>query len=213
MSKSCCENKASELDQLRNGQKNVLFAVLFINTAMFFIEFVFGLISRSSALTADSLDMLGDSVVYGFSLYVLNKGVAWRAKAGFLKGVVMAAFGLFVLTQTAYRFLQGVPPTAETMGVIGGLALAANLVCLVLLFRHRGDDINMRSTWLCSRNDIISNVGVLMASGLVAVTHSIWPDTVVGIAIAGLFLKSAITIISESRRELKMAKGIGISGQ
>lgn len=205
MSKSCCENKSFEIEQLRTSQKSVLQVVLCINAAMFFVEFVSGMISHSSALTADSLDMLGDAIVYGFSLFVLHKGAAWRAKAGLLKGLVMAGFGLFVFAQTTYRFSEGLSPTAETMGIIGSLALAANLACLFLLFRHRSDDVNMRSTWLCSRNDIVANIGVLLAAGLVNMTHSVWPDAIVGCVIAGLFMKSSLSVISESRRELKLA--------
>lgn len=206
MSKSCCEDKSVELEQLRNSQRNVLQVVLVINALMFLIEFISGWISHSSALMADSLDMFGDALVYGFSLYVLNKGSTWRARAGLLKGLIMAGFGLLVFGQTTYRVIQGIVPIAETMGAVGALALSANLICLLLLYKHRSDDINMRSTWLCSRNDIVANVGVLIASGLVAISDSIWPDTVVGFVIAGLFLKSSFHVILESRAELKIAK-------
>ncbi len=207
MSKSCCESKAFELEQLRVGQRNVLRTVLLINVLMFFVEFFSGWISRSSALTADSLDMLGDALVYGFSLYVINEGAIWRARAGLLKGYIMAAFGLFVLAQTTIRAVLAFPPVAETMGIVGGLALVANLICLALLFRHRSDDINMRSTWICSRNDILANVGTLTASLLVAATNRSWPDTIVGFTIAVVFLKSSLNVIIESKKELKLAEG------
>lgn len=202
MGKSCCEAKSKELDQLRAKQGSVLKWVLAINAIMFVVEFSFGLFSRSSALMADSLDMFGDAAVYGFSLYALHRGNVWRARAGLSKGLIMALFGVVVLGQTIYRLVAGSIPEASTMGVIGGLALAANLVCLVMLYRHRGDDINMRSTWLCSRNDIIANVGVLGASALVAYTNSGIPDLVVGLAIATLFLKSAYEVITEAKLEL-----------
>lgn len=202
MGKSCCESKASELESLRIKQGSVLRWVLAINAAMFVIEISFGWISRSSALMADSLDMFGDAAVYAFSLYALNRGSLWRARAGLSKGLIMAMFGLIVLVQTIYRIVIGSVPEAETMGIIGGLALGANLVCLVLLYRHRGDDINMRSTWLCSRNDIIANVGVIGASVLVAFTHSALPDIIVGLIIGTLFLKSAFSVVVDARLEL-----------
>jgi len=202
MSKSCCEAKASELEILREKQGSVLKWVLLINAVMFFVEFSFGVVSKSSALMADSLDMLGDAAVYAFSLYVLHKGAHWRARAGMAKGIVMALLGLGVLGQTIYRLSSGVLPTAETMGAIGLLALTANAICLFLLSKHKSDDINMKSTWICSRNDIISNVSVIVASLLVGVTGSGIPDWVVGFSIAALFLKSSVSVIREARAEL-----------
>ena len=202
MGKSCCESTASELKALRQRQGNVLKIVLVLNALMFVLEFGFGLFSKSSALTADSLDMLGDATVYAFSLYALDRGAIWRARAGLLKGLIMAGFGFFVLGQVVYRVAMNATPHAETMGVIGAIALAVNAACLFLLYRHRSDDINMRSTWLCSRNDIIANVGVVAASGFVAWTNSLWPDVVVGVAIAGLFLKSALEVIVDARHEI-----------
>ena len=202
MGKSCCENKEHELSQLRQEQKSVLTLVLGINGTMFLVEFVYGYISHSSALMADSLDMFGDAAVYAFSLYVLDRGPVWRARAGLMKGLIMAAFGLLVLLLGIKRLVLGVIPIAETMGVVGAVALVANLVCLALLYRHRADDINMRSTWLCSRNDIVANVSVLIASVLVAWTQSIWPDTIVAIGIALLFLKSSFLVIIEAKQEL-----------
>ncbi len=205
MGKSCCENKSNEIEQLRKGQKSVLIWVLIINACMFLVEFVFGYISKSTALMADSLDMFGDATVYAFSLFVIYRGPVWRARAGLLKGLIMALFGFFVLGQAAYRLVDGVLPSAETMGFIGFLALIANSVCLMLLYRHKSDDVNMRSTWLCSRNDIIANLSVLVASGLVAWTQSLWPDLIVALGIALLFLQSATQVILEAKQELKIA--------
>ena len=203
MGKSCCEAESAELAKLREKQGTVLKWVLGINALMFFVEFGFGWLSRSSALMADSLDMFGDAAVYGFSLFALNRGAIWRARAGLSKGVIMAISGFVVLGQATYRFLTASVPVAETMGVIGAVALAANAICLVLLYSHRADDINMRSTWLCSRNDIVSNVGVIVASVLVGLLNSGWPDLVVGVAIACLFLKSAYEVINEAQDELR----------
>lgn len=202
MGKSCCENKSTELAALHEKQSGVLKAVLAINALMFVIELTFGIFARSTALMADSLDMLGDAGVYAFSLYALHKGAQWRARAGYAKGVVMALFAVAVLGQAVYRFISQTTPEASTMGFIAALALAANLYCLVLLYRHRSDDINMRSTWLCSRNDIVANFGVIGASWLVAVFQSGVPDLLVGTAIAGLFLWSSKDVIWEARLEL-----------
>jgi Co/Zn/Cd efflux system component len=202
MGKSCCENKSVELAALHEKQGGVLKAVLIINATMFAIELTAGIFARSTALMADSLDMLGDASVYAFSLYALHKGAQWRARAGYAKGLVMALFAVVVLGQATYRFITQVTPEAATMGIIGTIALGANIFCLVLLYRHRRDDINMRSTWLCSRNDIIANVGVIGASWLVAVFQSGVPDLIVGASIAGLFLWSSKDVISEARQEL-----------
>lgn len=201
----CCETKAQELVALRDHQRRVLVAVLAVNLAMFFVEFGAGLVSGSSALLADSLDMLGDSLVYGFSLYVLQRSLAWRARAALAKGVLMAAFGLGVLLESGFTLRAGVPPLVPIMLGTGALALVANGFCFFLLWRHRTDDINLRSTWLCSRNDLIANGAVLAAAVLVAWSESLWPDVIVGVGIAGLFLRTAASVIRESRTELARA--------
>lgn len=195
----CCDNKGTELMALREKQATVLKIVLIVNLVMFFVEATAGVIGRSTSLLGDSLDMLGDSVVYAFSLYVLHRSDAWRAGAAVMKGVIMMLFGLAVLGEATYKALSDVVPEASTMGTIGAVALAANLFCLMLLLRHRNDDINLRSTWRCSRNDIIANVAVLAASGAVALTSSKWPDIIVGATIAVLFLTSAWTTLKEAR--------------
>ena len=150
--------------------------------------------------------MLGDSLVYGFSLYVLWRSAVWKAKAALLKGAIMAVFGVGVLLEVIYKTLSGIVPSAETMGIIGTLVLLGNGVCFLLLFRHRSDDLNMRSTWLCSRNDIIANLSVLVAAIGVKAFNSSWPDILVGVAIAALFLKSAFTVLRESSFELRVLK-------
>jgi Co/Zn/Cd efflux system component len=170
---------------------------------MFVIEAGVGLIAHSTALLADSLDMLGDSLVYGFSLYVLNRGQRWQAKAALLKGSIMAAFGLFVLGDVIYKVLHPVLPAAETIGIIGVMALLANLLCLGLLWRHRSDDINMHSVWLCSRNDIIANVSVLVAAVGVWLAKSGLPDILVGVMIASVFLRSAVYVITGAVGDLR----------
>lgn len=202
--RGCCEDKACELEELRASQSRTLWIVLAINAVMFVTELTFGLIAGSVAVQADSLDMLGDALVYGFSLYAIAKSMRWRAVAALLKGGVMALFGVGVLVQSIYKILYGAVPEAELIGTMGVIALAANGFCLYLLTRHRADDVNMRSTWLCSRNDIIANCSVLAAAGLVAVTGTLWPDIAVGLIITALFLKTACTVIKESVAELKV---------
>lgn len=203
---ACCESKATELEKLKGKHSRVLKIVLAINAILFVIESIAGLLAHSTALLADSLDMLGDSLVYAFSLYVLWRTAEWKALAAILKGVVMALFGLGVMAEAVYKMAAGVVPSAETMGVIGLLVLVGNGLCFFLLYRHRSDDLNMRSTWLCSRNDIVANLAVLAAAAGVAVSDSLWPDIFVGVAIALLFLRTASTVLKESVHEYRMVK-------
>lgn len=200
---ACCEDKAGELAALRTRHRRVLVTVLAVNLVMFGVEFGAGLLAGSSALLADSLDMLGDSLVYGFSLLVLHRSLRWRAGAALFKGVVMVAFGVGVLVEAGIHLSAGVPPLVPAMLAIGMLALAANTFCFALLWRHRGDDINLRSTWLCSRNDLVANTAVLAAAGLVAWTRSPWPDVLVAAGIAALFLRTAVGVLRESIAELR----------
>lgn len=203
MGASRCESKAAELEVMREKHARVLKIVLAVNAAMFGVEFIAGVLSKSSSLLADSLDMLGDAFVYSFSLFVLYRSTLWRAGAAVLKGVIMAAFGIGVLAEAIYKGFVDVVPQAQVIGVIGLLALAANSACFFMLYRFRADDLNMRSTWLCSRNDIIANCGVLAASLGVALTGTKWPDLVVGAAIAGLFLSSTVTVLREAIPEFQ----------
>jgi Co/Zn/Cd efflux system component len=201
----CCDATAGELVALRGRQRRVLQTVLAINATMFLVESTAGVLAHSTALLADSLDMLGDAFVYGFSLYVLGRGARWQARAALLKGAIMGAFGLGVTAEVILKAVRGVVPTAEVIGGIGLLALAANLVCLGLLLRHRRDDLNLRSTWLCSRNDVIANAGVLVAAAGVAVTGSAWPDIAIGGIIAGVFAASALGVLRDASRQLRAA--------
>src|SRR5215467_12889577 len=157
--KDCCEVRAD----IPERQRRVLRVVLWINITMFLMEYVAGVIANSTALLADSVDMLGDAIVYGFSLYVIARGTVWQTRAALLKGLIMAAFGLGVLVQVGVKLLTGLTPSAEIMGGIGLVALIANAICLALLWSRRTDDINMRSAWVCSLNDVGANVAVLVA--------------------------------------------------
>lgn len=199
----CCNDKACEIDALRSRQSATLKAVLAINAVMFVVELTAGLLGNSLSLVADSLDMLGDALVYGFSLYVVARGAEMKARAALFKGLIMAAFGLFVLGQAIYHIVYPQLPVFETIGAIGLLALAANGICFFLLWRHRADDINMSSVWLCSRNDIIANIAVLFAAVGVWLTHSGWPDIVIGLALAALFLRSSLSVVRGAIKALR----------
>lgn len=208
----CCENKSCEITAMRANHGRVLWIVLIINAAMFLVEGLFGLMAHSTSLLADALDMLGDALVYGFSLFVLFRSAHWQARAALLKGAFMLAFGLGVLGEAAYKVVIPVMPLPVMMGVVGGVALAANLVCFLLLYRYRDDNLNMSSTWLCSRNDLIANVGVLFAAGAGYLWNSRWPDIVIGTLIAVVFLKSAVNVLQESTRALTAATLVNRSG-
>jgi len=195
---NCCQDKSCEITAMRADHARVLWIVLAINSVMFFIEGAAGLLAHSTALLADALDMLGDALVYGFSLFVLNRSARWQAGASLVKGLFMLALGFGVLLEALYKAFVPVMPGVDIMGTVGVLALAANLVCFTLLYRHRGDNLNMSSTWLCSRNDLIANVGVLLAAGASYLLISRWPDILVGSLIAGLFLHSAVGVLQRS---------------
>lgn len=200
---SCCQDKACELEALRGRQSKTLWAVLAINGGMFGVEMAIGLLAGSTALLADSLDMLGDALVYGFSLYVVGRNPRWRAGAALMKGVIMGGFGLMVLAQVGYRFISPEVPDSQLMGATGALALSANVTCLILLTRHRNDDVNMSSTWLCSRNDIIANLGVMAAAAAVFGTGSMWPDLAVGVLITVVFMRTAVYVVRQAATELR----------
>lgn len=196
----CCNDTACEIEKLRERQYGTLKIVLAINLIMFVVELTAGILASSTALLADSLDMLGDAIVYAFSLYVVARSVKWKAVSAMIKGVIMAMFGLFVLAQAIYKFLNPETPVYQAIGIIGLLAFVANGTCLYLLWKHREEDINMRSVWICSRNDIIANTSVFFAAFGVWLTDHQWPDIVIGLAIALLFLRSSFYVIRDARR-------------
>jgi len=195
---NCCSETECAIEKHKERQRSTLIAVLGINITMFVVEMVAGLLASSTALLADSLDMLGDSLVYGFSIYVVTRDDIWKARSALLKGAIMAGFGLFVLGQAGYKLLYPAVPQFETIGLVGLIALGANALCLALLWSHREDDVNMRSVWLCSRNDIIANVSVLGAALAVWMLNSQAPDILVGLAISVLFLHSAFRVVRDA---------------
>lgn len=205
MADSCCSAKAPEIERLvrQADQGRVLVAVLLINAAMFVAEFGAGVVAGSTALMADATDMFGDALVYGISLYALDRSTRWKAGAALFKGLFILTLGIGIAINVAIKIESGVAPSSTLMLVFGGLALIANAICLRLLWRFRSLDLNMASTFECSRNDVISNFGVLLAALLVALLDSPWPDIVVGSAIALIFLRSSLRVINDAVPELR----------
>ena len=189
--------------------RRVLWIALAVNALMFVVEIAASWLSGSMALQADALDFLGDSFNYAISLAVLGMGLAVRARAAWVKGAAMGAFGAWVLTGTAWRVVHGVAPDPTVMGATGLLALTANVSVAALFFRYRGGDSNMRSVWLCSRNDAVANLAVIAAAGGVATTDSHWPDLVVAAVIATLCLHSATDVLRHARADIRTARGTG----
>jgi len=181
----------------------VLWIALFANAAMFGIELVASVFSGSTALAADAADFLGDSANYALSLGALAIGGAWLSRVALLKGVAMSAYGVGVLAYAGWRAWLGVPPEPLTMGVVGLLALAVNFGVAVLLYRFREGDANMRSVWLCTRNDVIANILVLIAAAGVFSTGTVWPDVGVAAILAVLGLSSGRIVIRQARAELR----------
>ena len=187
--------------------RRILWVALTVNALMFLVEIAGSLLSGSMALQADALDFLGDSFNYAISLAVLGMGLRARASAALVKGATMAAFGLWIIGSTVYRLWTGVPPDAGVMGIVGLLALAANVGVAVALFRYRGGDSNMRSIWLCSRNDAFGNIAVIGAAAGVFATGARWPDLLIAAVVAGLNLSAAAQVARQAMGELALARG------
>lgn len=181
----------------------VLWAALILNALMFLVEMVAGLMGQSVALQADALDFLGDAGNYGLSLFVLGMGIRARATAALVKGATMGVFGLWVIGATAVKLVTGTLPEAAVMGVTAFVALGVNILVAFLLYRFRDGDSNLRSVWLCSRNDALGNLAVMAAAGGVAVTGAAWPDVAVAALIAGLALSAATSVIRQALGELR----------
>jgi cation diffusion facilitator family transporter len=199
----CCNDKACAIEALKARQAGTLRIVLAINAVMFVVEFASGLAARSTALLSDSLDNLGDAATYGLSLYAIGRGRRAKAKVALFKSAFILAAALFVIAQVVYGVVHPGVPVFETMGAVSLLALIANTTCLALLWKHRADDVNMSSVWECSRNDIVSNIAVFAAAGLVWATGTGWPDLLVGAALAVLLLRSSGRVWTSAVRELR----------
>ena len=199
----CCSDKECAIEALKARQSATLRIVLAINAVMFVVELTSGLLAKSTALLSDSLDNLDDALTYGLSLYSVSRGARSKAKVALFKGGLILTAGLFVLGQVIYGALHPGVPVFETMGIVSLVALGANATCLALLWKHRAEDVNMSSVWECSRNDIASNIAVFIAAGAVWLTQAGWPDLVVGLALASLFVRSAVGVSVDALRELR----------
>ena len=198
-----CHDHEAAFDGSSRRYRRILWAVAGLNGAMFLLETVAGHAAGSKALQADALDFLGDALTYALSLWAIGKPLAWRARTAVVKGVSLLVMAAWVLGSTLVEALfPGGPPGVVTMGLVGGLALAVNLGSVLLLLAYRDGDANVRSVWLCSRNDAIGNVVVLLAALGVWGSASAWPDLIVAGLMAGLFLSSALHILARARREL-----------
>jgi Co/Zn/Cd efflux system component len=207
MADSCCAANV-RFDGLDPRYKRVLWTVIAINAVMFVVEIAAGHIAGSQALQADALDFLGDTLTYGLSLAVIGKSIQTRSYAALLKGVSLTLMGLWVFGSTAYHILVLGVPRAEIMGVIGFLALTANVASVLLLLRYKDGDANVRSVWLCSRNDAIGNVAVMGAALAVWGTTSAWPDLLVAAIMAGLFLWSSTRILQQGWQEFRAGEPV-----
>lgn len=210
MSKSCCETPGGDTATHNDPRwRRVLWIALVANAAMFLVEIVAGVAADSRALQADALDFFGDAANFAISLSVGGMALAWRARAALLKAASMLAFGLWVLGYAIYGVLAGAEPHAPTMGLIGALALLVNVAVALLLFRYRVGDANMRSAWICSRNDAIGNLAVLVAALGVFGTGRAWPDLLVAAIMAALAIWGSVEVFGQARAELGASRQSG----
>lgn len=211
MSAHCCDHGHENANAAAASPvyRRILWVALAVNLAMFAVEIGAGLAAQSSSLLADSLDFLGDSANYGLSLFVLGMALHWRARASLIKAASMAAFGLWVAYVTIGHALAGTVPSAPVMGVVGALAFAANLGVAFLLYRWREGDSNMRSVWLCTRNDAIGNLAVLVAAAGVFGSGAGWPDYIVAAVMSGLALMGAFQVARHALGELREPQAAG----
>jgi Co/Zn/Cd efflux system component len=200
----CCDTNCTA-EALQQRQRGTLRVVLGINAAMFVVIAVAALYGSSTALLADSLDNLGDALTYGLSLYAVTRGPTAKARVALFKGALIFLAACAVAAQITYKLFVPSVPIFEVMGAFSLLALAANSLCLYLLWRHRHEDVNMSSVWECSRNDIATNISVFVAAGAVWLTGSGWPDLLVALGLVWLLLRSALRVISSAMGELRAA--------
>jgi Co/Zn/Cd efflux system component len=213
MSASCCCTPAPDPHRGNAAYRRVLWIVLVINAVMFVVEIGAGLAAGSASLQADALDFLGDAGNYVISLAVLGMVLRYRAMAALVKGLTMGAFGLWVVGTVVWHAVMGTVPEPITMGVVGVAALAANAACAVLLYAYRGGDANMQSVWICSRNDVLGNLAVLLAALGVFGTGTGWPDLIVAAIMASLALQGAIVVIRQAGVELQVSGGFRFQNQ
>ncbi|MDP1682511.1 MAG: cation transporter [Burkholderiales bacterium] len=204
MAGGCCEDNCEVGDNSPRFRR-ALWIALWVNAAMFCVELAGGFAAGSVSLLADSADFLGDAANYGLSLAVFSHGLVWRSRAALVKGLTMGAFGVFVLSKAAWQIHLGVLPEPVTMGVIAVLALIANAGVALMLYAFRNGDANMRSVWLCSRNDAIGNVAVMLAAVGVFAIGQAWPDLIVAGIMGTLALTAGVSVVRQARREMARA--------
>jgi Co/Zn/Cd efflux system component len=202
----CCASDSCHVSTPDPAYRRILWIALALNGAMFLVEVVASISARSVSLQADALDFLGDAGNYAVSLFVLGRAVQWRARAALGKGLVMGAFGVWVAANTLWHAISGEAPRAELMSGVGSLALTVNIAVAVLLFRHRTGDSNRMSVWLCTRNDAIANVAVILAGFAVWATGTHWPDIAVATTIAALGLSGAWSVVRRAQAELRQCE-------
>jgi Co/Zn/Cd efflux system component len=215
MSAHCCGHDHHDIPEHREprGYRRILWIALGINAAFFAIEIAAGLATGSVSLQADALDFLGDAGNYAISLLVLGSALRYRASAALAKGATMGILGLWVIAAALWNALHGTVPESVTMGIVGFLALAANAACFGLLWAYRSGDSNMRSVWLCSRNDVLGNLAVLLAAIGVFGTGTGWPDIVVAAIMAGLGLQASVVVIRHAAAELRTPNAAAIAAE
>lgn len=202
MAKDCCDSECQNIQNITPKYRKILWIALIINFSMFLVEVLSGFNANSVSLMADAIDFFGDTMNYGISLAVLSMSLMWRARAALFKGLTMGAFGLFVLASAVWALMHGKMPEPYTMGIIGMLALVANVSVAIMLYAYREGDANMQSVWLCSRNDAIGNAAVMIAALGVFGSGSAWPDLIVAVIMASLGISAAIHIIKKARAEM-----------
>lgn len=199
---SCCNSSCAAPPQPSPRFRRVLWIALIVNASMFVVELAAGHRAQSASLLADAVDFLGDAANYAVSLFALTLGAIWRSRTALLKGITMGCYGVLVLARVGWGVLEGGVPHATTMGLVGLLALIANVAVAALLFAYREGDANMRSVWLCSRNDAIGNIAVMCAAVAVTLTSSQWPDLAVALVMAILAMTAGRSVIKQALGEL-----------
>lgn len=207
MTHSCCSSACSSAPAATSGRyRRILQGALAVNALMFAVELIAGLHANSVSLLADAVDFAGDAANYGLSLAVLSMAAIWRSRAALIKGWSMGAYGAFVLVHAVWNFVSGAVPEPITMGAIGAVALGVNVAVAVMLYAYREGDANMRSVWLCSRNDAIGNLAVIVAAVAVNWLQAGWPDVLIAVLMGALALLSSRSVVRQARNELLLAQ-------
>ena len=191
-----------EIEIKNKSEAKVLIILLLINAAMFVVEISVGLFAQSTGLIADSMDMLADASVYAISLYAVGRSLTVKNKAAYISGIMQISLGLLVLLDITRRFIYGSEPESSLMMIFGLIALVANTLCLILIYKHRHGDVHMRASWIFSTNDVIANIGVIISGGLVAWLASPYPDLIIGLLISAIVIRGGLSIIKDSKKEI-----------